>query len=273
MEQIGKDDVYKAERILDTKNVKGKRHYLIKWDGWDESNNTWEPEKNIIDVRLIDIFNEERKNKNNSSRNDTSIRASDENKNLTKHKSKNGIGYSKEDDLRSVIREAEGLRPLIKTRLSTDQKTKRSITNRSELISSSESVSSSELSDSNHNKSRGRRSSNRFMRRRKISSSSRETSSSSRSSVKSIKISHSDNDKRKARTKKTSEFNRTKIYDLDPDEFDACVTLNEKLDISDLIEGKGEDVFVTDVTSGQVTVTIKECLSAEGFFKKRDTLT
>jgi hypothetical protein len=31
----------------------------------------------------------------------------------------------------------------------------------------------------------------------------------------------------------------------------------------------GEDVFVTDVTSGVVTVTIKECTSPEGFFKSK----
>jgi hypothetical protein len=32
----------------------------------------------------------------------------------------------------------------------------------------------------------------------------------------------------------------------------------------------GDDIVVTDVTSGIVTVTIKECTSSEGFFKKRE---
>jgi hypothetical protein len=50
------NDVYQAEKILDMKNVKGKRHFLIKWHGWDKNSNTWEPEKNILDTRLIDVF-------------------------------------------------------------------------------------------------------------------------------------------------------------------------------------------------------------------------
>lgn len=46
--------------------MKGKRFFLIKWDGWDESNNTWEPEKNILDKRLINIFYEEKKQLNSA---------------------------------------------------------------------------------------------------------------------------------------------------------------------------------------------------------------
>ncbi len=30
-----------------------------------------------------------------------------------------------------------------------------------------------------------------------------------------------------------------------------------------------DDIFITDITSGFVTVTIKECTSTEGFFKTR----
>lgn len=33
-----------------------------------------------------------------------------------------------------------------------------------------------------------------------------------------------------------------------------------------------QDVVVTDVTSGVITVTIKECSKCEGFFKKRDSV-
>lgn len=33
-----------------------KRYYLVKWEGYDESENTWEPEENILDPKLIETF-------------------------------------------------------------------------------------------------------------------------------------------------------------------------------------------------------------------------
>lgn len=47
---------YEVEAILDSKSVKGKTKYLIRWKGWDESDDTWEPEDTLNCPDLIRAF-------------------------------------------------------------------------------------------------------------------------------------------------------------------------------------------------------------------------
>lgn len=54
--EIPDDRVYAAERIMKKRVRTGKVEYLVKWKGWSTRHNTWEPEENILDERLIDIF-------------------------------------------------------------------------------------------------------------------------------------------------------------------------------------------------------------------------
>uniref|UniRef100_U5EYY0 Putative polycomb n=1 Tax=Corethrella appendiculata TaxID=1370023 RepID=U5EYY0_9DIPT len=56
--EIGNTDdrVYAAERIMKKRTRCGKIEYRVKWKGWSQRHNTWEPEENILDVRLIDMF-------------------------------------------------------------------------------------------------------------------------------------------------------------------------------------------------------------------------
>lgn len=42
-----KENVYLVEKILKTRKVKGKKEHLIKWIGYDDKFNSWEPEENI----------------------------------------------------------------------------------------------------------------------------------------------------------------------------------------------------------------------------------
>jgi len=50
--------VFAAERINKQRINKttGRTEYLIKWKGWSPKYSTWEPEENILDPRLIDLF-------------------------------------------------------------------------------------------------------------------------------------------------------------------------------------------------------------------------
>jgi hypothetical protein len=43
------EDEYKVEEILDRQRISGKPHYLVKWKGYDTSENTWEPIENLRD--------------------------------------------------------------------------------------------------------------------------------------------------------------------------------------------------------------------------------
>ena len=50
------DGVFAAERILKTRLRKSKVEYLVKWKGWSQRHNTWEPRENILDERLLEQF-------------------------------------------------------------------------------------------------------------------------------------------------------------------------------------------------------------------------
>lgn len=50
------DRVYAAEKIMKKRVRRGKTEFLVKWKGWSPRHNTWEPEENILDQRLIDAF-------------------------------------------------------------------------------------------------------------------------------------------------------------------------------------------------------------------------
>ncbi|XP_030649208.1 chromobox protein homolog 6 [Chanos chanos] len=50
------DRVFAAESILKRRVRKGRIEYLVKWKGWAVKYSTWEPEENILDDRLVAVF-------------------------------------------------------------------------------------------------------------------------------------------------------------------------------------------------------------------------
>ncbi|KAK7929213.1 hypothetical protein WMY93_005608 [Mugilogobius chulae] len=50
------EHVFAVESIEKRRSRKGRIEYLVKWRGWSPKYNTWEPEENILDPRLLDAF-------------------------------------------------------------------------------------------------------------------------------------------------------------------------------------------------------------------------
>ncbi|MED6238331.1 hypothetical protein ATANTOWER_017377 [Ataeniobius toweri] len=56
MEGVTVGQVFDAECILSKRQRKGKFEFLVKWRGWSSKHNSWEPEENILDPRLLAAF-------------------------------------------------------------------------------------------------------------------------------------------------------------------------------------------------------------------------
>ncbi|XP_054463386.1 chromobox protein homolog 2 [Anoplopoma fimbria] len=57
------EQVFDAECILNKRQKKGKLEFLVKWRGWSSKHNSWEPQENILDPRLLAAFNKKEQEK------------------------------------------------------------------------------------------------------------------------------------------------------------------------------------------------------------------
>lgn len=60
-------DLWEVEKII-SKKVKAKKvFYLIKWAGWEDKHNTWEPTENLLNIKhLIREYEKNLKNEENN---------------------------------------------------------------------------------------------------------------------------------------------------------------------------------------------------------------
>ena len=57
------DDVYEVECILASRKTPTGRKYLVKWKGWPDDQNTWEPIENVDAKEEIKLYEDMRQSK------------------------------------------------------------------------------------------------------------------------------------------------------------------------------------------------------------------
>ena len=97
---------YPVDSILDYRKTNNIEEYLIKWDGYDHSYNSWEPKKNLKCPELLKQFEEKMKinqNKNEDKFLNKKRNLIKKNTNQIQESNKENVNFLKEDEIKNKI--------------------------------------------------------------------------------------------------------------------------------------------------------------------------
>lgn len=228
-------NVYTAERILAKRKHHGVTQYHIKWKGYSLKDSTWEPAENILDPTLLINFEQSNKNKKSSATTTTN--------NNTTSSSSTILNSSGSSSNASSVTNESRVKPTLTVGKAPSQGRARARRRRSYLEQRQEQL--------------------QLQRHIELQQQQKTHSGIPSSTFASATLATSITTTSPATFTKNGD-KQPQLLILNPQSSQAERTIVEEIYEPELTK---EPILVTDVTSKDLTVTISECRTPDGFFR------